>query len=105
MSCNNIVQYTTPTIQVEFKTVDPTDIVEAYLTFKYNTGILLTLDISAAEIGEHAISWTLAQEQSKLLPVGSTVRVYCDWKLTDGTRGRSHRAEYRIIEPGKEAVM
>lgn len=107
--CNDniIVQYTTPTITITFPTVDVTTVSEAYLTFKSAGTVLLTKDLLAAVVDSvsKTISWRLSQADTKLFPLNSVVRVYCDWKLTDATRGRSKFAEYLIVETGQEEVI
>ena len=100
-----IVKYTTPTITITFPTVDTSTITEAYLVFKYGGTAILAKSLSAADVDTHVVSWTLAQTDTGALPLDKTVRVYCDWKLTSGTRGRSKFAEYHIVEPGKEEVI
>lgn len=100
-----IVQYTTPTIEIRFKSIDPATIIEAKLVAKYAGINVLCLDLSAATVNEKTLSWTLTQEQTATLKLNSTVRVYCDWKLSDGTRGRSKFADFLVVETGYGEVM
>ena len=100
-----IVQYTTPTIEITFPTIDTATISEAYLVFKYGGTAVLSKALSSATVAQHKLSWILSQTDTKGLPLGKTVRIYCDWKLSDGTRGRSNFAEYQIVETGKEEVI
>ena len=105
MNKNNIVQYTTPTITITFPTINTSTITEAYLVFKYGGTAILTKALSAATVAEGSVSWTLSQTDTSVFPLDKTVRVYCDWKLTSGTRGRSKFAEFNVVEPGKEEVI
>ena len=100
-----LVQYTTPTIEITFPTVNTSTIAEAYLVIKYGGTAILSKALSAATVAEHKVSWTLSQTDTKSLPLDKTVRIFCDWKLTDGTRGRSNFAEYHVVETGKEEVI
>lgn len=102
---NVIVQYTTPTIRITFKTIDPATIIEAYLVFKYAGDDVLTKPLSSATVSENSLDFTLTQSESASLPLNATVRIYCDWKLNDGTRGRSKYADYTIVETGYPEVM
>ena len=104
--CNNvIVQFTTPTIKINFPTIDPTTISEAYLVFKTYGTAVLTKELSEATVDEDYISWTLTQAETGGLGLNSTVTIYCDWKLTDGTRGRSHTKDFRIAATGVDEVI
>lgn len=107
MSCcaNEIVRYTTPTIQITFKTIDPAMISEAFLVFKRAGTAVLTKDFTSATVEEHSISFTLSQADTGGFMVGSRVTVYCDWKLSDGTRGRSRAKEFSIADTGKDEVI
>lgn len=59
MTCNQIIQYTTPTIRITFPTIDTSLISEAYLSFKVGPTTLLALDSYTTEVG--LISFTLTQ--------------------------------------------
>ena len=115
MTCNSagvIVRYSTPTIQINFNTIDPETISEAYLVFKLAGAAVLTKDLTTATV--HAgteldpgdwIAWTLSQSETGAMKVYSQLTAYCDWKLTDGTRGRSHSKVFQIVETGKDEVI
>lgn len=113
MNCNAvIVRFTTPTIQVNFKAIDPEAIVEAFLVFKLNGEEVLSKDISSAyvhkgdaEDPESYISWVLSQEETGGLELNSRLTAYCDWKVEDGTRGRSRAKEFQIADTGKDEVI
>lgn len=100
-----IVQYTTPTITITFPTIDVTTISEAYLVFKVNEVTVLTKELSDAIVGEKSLAWTLRQAETGGMPLYKIVRIYCDWLLQDGTRGRSKSADFTIVETGKSEVI
>lgn len=103
-----LVRGTTPTFEIIFNTVDVNDIVVAYLIFKSGTVTVLEKDLSTATVGEKSLTWTLSQEESFLVGKGNLARhvdVVCDWKLSDGTRGRSKVAPCVIELPGKNEVI
>lgn len=106
MTCNNkIVQYSTPTIIINFPTVDTSAISEAYLVFKCAGATVLEKDLTSATVETKKISWRLTQNETKSFVVNTSVKVCCDWKLSDGTRGRSVETEYWIVETGKNEVI
>lgn len=101
-----IISATTPTISFKFKTVNPADIAAAYLVVKLCDTPVIERDISSAVIGEDTISWVLTQEETLLLtPKNAICTVVCDWKTSNGTRGRSKVGEYTIEESGKLCVI
>ena len=105
-TCNNkIVQYSTPTIIINFPTVDTSTISEAYLVFKCAGATVLEKDLTSATVETKKISWTLAQTETKTFALNTTLKVYCDWKLQNGTRGRSKEADFWVVETGKAEVI
>ena len=102
---NKVVQYTTPTFHIKFKTIDPADIAEAYLVFKLAGSTILMKDITYADVLTDALEWTLSQEDCGKFPVNTMVRVYCDWITQGGLRGRSARRDYVIDETGVAEVI
>lgn len=100
-----IVQYTTPTILINFPTIDTSTITEAYLVFKTAGATVLEKDLAAATVEEKKVSWRLSQVETGKFTLNTTVEIYCDWKLSDGTRGRSLKADYWIVETGKAEVI
>ena len=103
-----IVRGTTPTFVIKFKTVNVDSITAAYLCFKDKSNVVLEKDISAAIRDQDSLSWKLTQEESFLVGQSNrkrTVDVMCDWKLADGTRGRSEVMMCMIEPPGKEEVI
>lgn len=115
MNCSTpgvIVRYSTPTIQINFKTIDPSTISEAYLVFKKFGVESLEKDLTSAtvHVGTQEdpgdwISWTLTQSETGAWLENTSLTAYCDWKLSDGTRGRSHTKEFRVVETGKDEVI
>lgn len=99
---DNIIRGTTPTIKYTFKTVDPSSLSVAYLTIT-NGKTKLEKDLTTATVGEHDISWKLSQEET--LALGEKVTAMLNWKLPDGTRGASHKANLFIECNLKEVVI
>lgn len=105
---NALIRYTTPTITFKFDSVDPSDITDAYLSIKNVTNLsvsLITKPLSSASVGEDTLSWTLTQTETGSLPAGDAMNIYCDWKLSNGTRGRSVVVTCLVYETGKEEVI
>ena len=103
-----LIKGTTPSFEVTFNTVDVSDITAAYLVFKSGPEVVLEKNLSTATIGEKTLSWTLTQEESFLVGGSNPTKhidVVCDWKLSDGTRGRSSVASCIIELPGKNEVI
>ncbi len=99
-----IIRYTTPTIKFTFSDISVNNITTAYLIVKQNGRTVIERDLSSASVEEGVISWSLAQvETGKLSKTNATI--YCDWKLRDGTRGRSNVATEAIEESGKSEVI
>ena len=100
-----IVKGTTPTITVRFPTVDVGMIEVAYLVVKDNNNAIIEKGIGEADVGEQSIMWKLSQNETLKLNVGRKVTIYFDWRLQDGTRGRSKQAEALVVETGKNEVI
>lgn len=115
MYCNGsgvIVRFTTPTIIIKFRTIDPETITEAFLVFKEEGEEVLSKPLSQASVHkateeepENYIAWTLTQEETGALELNSRVIVCCDWLIQDGTRGRSRTREIQIVDTGKDEVI
>ena len=108
-----IIRYTTPTIRFEFSDINVTDISVAYLTFRQGNQVVIERDLSTAEVvhtedGQtvtaNYISWTLEQTETKNLSKMTAI-IYCDWKLSDGTRGRSHKLSTPVEDTGKQEII
>lgn len=99
-----IVKGTTPTIYYTFSTVSVQNISVAYLTIKQFGEIVVEKDISSASIRESALAWTLTQEETLLLDVGSA-KIMLNWLLSDGTRGIGKETEVKIKNNHKDEVI
>lgn len=103
-----IIRYTTPTIKFTFSAVSVTDITVAYLVIKQNGSTVIERGINTAVItdtaDESSLAWTLTQAESGSL-AKSTTMIYCDWKLSDGTRGRSNVKTETVEDCGKQSVI
>lgn len=102
-----LIRGTTPTFEITFNTVDVNDITVAYLVFKSGTVTVLEKDLTTATVGENSLAWTLSQGESFIVGKGLArhIDVVCDWKLSDGTRGRSKVVPCVIELPGKNEVI
>ena len=110
-----IIRYTTPTIQFKFSTVSVTDITVAYLVIKQGGRAVIERDLTTATIvhttngqnvvTENYLQWKLTQEETKKLSKNLDATIYCDWKLSDGTRGLSHVKQDTVDDCGKEEVL
>ena len=101
-----IINATTPTIKFSFSTVNVATIVVANLYVKNLSGaVLIEKDLESASVGQKDLSWKLTQQESLLLPIGSEVSVVLDWRIADGTRGRSKVGRYIVAAPGKGEVI
>lgn len=100
-----MIQWTTPTIKFMFSTIDPQDIVSAYLSIYQELLLVIEKPLEDADIGEDYLAWTLTQTESSKLAPGIEARVYCDWKTSGGVRGRSEIAKDQVEESGHNEVM
>ena len=108
-----IIRYTTPTLKFEYSDVNVTDITDAILSLKQLNSTIIERDLTTATVVHETvgsttvnyISWTLTQLETSKLPKGTTVQIYCDWKLEDGTRGRSKVLSEPVEDTGKQAVI
>lgn len=99
-----IIRGTTPTIEFIFTDVAVSDITTAILSLKQLGKTVIEHDISSATVDE-SLSWKLTQEETLSLNNRYDVEIVCDWKLTDGTRGRSHKLCTPVGNPGKDNVI
>lgn len=100
-----IIRGTTPTIKFVFNTIEVASITAAYFLIKNGQKIIIQKDLSSATTDTNSLSWKLTQEESFLLSAGATVSIMCDWKLADGTRGRSKIESYKVAPAGKGEVI
>lgn len=100
-----IIRATTPAIKIVFKTVNVSDITTAILTLKQKKTTVIEKDLSSATVGEEDITWVLTQADTLEMVSGVDVTIVCDWKLLDGTRGRSASVTTAVGNPGKDEVI
>lgn len=99
-----IIRYTTPTLKFTFSEINVADISTAFLILKQNDRTVLERGMDSATIAESSLSWTLTQEETGSLCKTETT-IVCDWKLNDGTRGRSRVKTEKVINSGKNEVI
>lgn len=103
---SEIINATTPTIVFNFDVVDVQSIAVAKMYVKAKSGaVIVERDLDTATVGEKSLSWKLTQAESLTLPIGREVIVVLDWRLADGTRGRSQVGKYTVGAPGKGEVI
>ena len=107
MGCNKaglIIRGTTPTIVMTYKTIDVSDIVEAYLTIRQSANkVEINKTIANADIGEKTLSWKLTQEDTLQIDGRYSVEIQCRYLLNDGTAGSSAVYDipaYKILRDG-----
>lgn len=102
-----IIRGTTPTVQFTFKKIDVDDIAVAYISVKQNKAPVIEQDLTEATVSsqDNTITWRLTQDQTLLLSTARNAKIVCDWRLDDGTRGRSATLEVSIDNPGKDEVI
>ena len=101
-----IVTGTTPTIKYVFSTVDPADFAEAIFTIKDSHNqekLRKTLD--TATISEGRIEWTLTQEETLSLVVGSSLTMMLNWLTSGGVRGASMEEVVTVVRNHINEVM
>lgn len=98
-----IIRGTTPTFQFTFKTIDVNNITTAYLSLKQSNGLLIEKD--SPTIADNKLSWTLTQEETLSMNPDNNGILVCDWKTTDGTRGRSEAIKFDVEDTIKDEVI
>ena len=101
---NTIVVGTTPTIQFKFKTIAPSDLAQAKLTIERNNMVIVTKEITDANVSEDAIAWKLSQAETLLIGVGQR-DIMLNWLTANGTRGTSAETKINFIPNHIRAVM
>lgn len=99
-----IIRGTTPIIEFAFSDIQIADITAANLYVKQDGRIKIAKDIDSAIVST-SLSWRLTQEETLALAPKQAAQIVCDWKLQDGTRGRSNVLTVDVGEPGKAEVM
>ena len=77
-----IIRGTTPTIKFTFKTVDPQQIVTAYLTMKQGE-LVIEKTLADGTVGENYIEWQLSQAETVSLDDDENINIQCRYKLAD----------------------
>lgn len=99
-----IIRGTTPVIEYVFKDVSLSDIAVAILTVKQDNVIKIEKPLQDAIVGE-SIAWRLTQQETLQLKSRVDAILVCDWKLTNGVRGRSKILSVDVEDPGKDEVI
>lgn len=100
-----IVRGTTPTIKFTLPDIEVSNINAAVLALKQNNIAIIEKDLSSATLSDHEITWKLQQEDTLKLNKQTVITIVCDWKLVDGTRGRSESVKVGVDEPAKTEVI
>lgn len=109
MGCNKaglIIRGTTPTIVITYKTIDVSDIIEAYLTIKQeatNIEINKTLTDATILTDQNALGFMLTQEDTLSFEEKSMLKLQCRYLLQDGSAGASAKFDvspYDILRDG-----
>ena len=95
-----IIRGTTPTIQFNFADIIVSNISDAVLVIKQNNLNVIEKQFSEATVGNANISWLLTQKETLTLGAKRKAYIMCDWKLVDGTRGRSIIKEIDVEDSG-----
>lgn len=100
-----IIRGTTPTIKFTFSQIETANIIVAYLVIKQGDRTVIERDLQTATIDSDNLSWTLTQAETFKLSRNLKANVFCDWKLQDGTRGRSNVRTDSVEDSGKQEVI
>ena len=100
-----IIRGTTPTIKFCFCDIDVSEIEVAYIIIKQHNRSKIEKDITSAFKIDNYILWRLTQEETLLLAPHTSATIDCDWKLTSGLRGKSHRLTVAVENSGKDEVI
>lgn len=79
-----IIRGTTPTIKFTFKTVDPQQIVTAYLTMKQGE-LVIEKNLADGTVGENYIEWRLSQAETVSLDDDENIKIQCRYKIADSS--------------------
>lgn len=96
----SIIRGTTPVVKFNFSDITVSEIVDARLVVRQASKNLIERDITSAAVEQAAVSWTLTQKETLGLASNRAVTIVCDWKLENGTRGRSNELQASVEEPG-----
>ena len=96
---------TTPTIQYNFKIIDPSTIVTAYLTIKQDGVLMIEKNLSEATVGDNFLNWTLTQEETLSLTEHMQVEYECRYKLNDGSAFKTKKTAEQVGPILKDGVI
>lgn len=100
-----LIRGTTPTIIFKYSDINVSEIEVAYLLIKQYNRTVIKKPLIDAYIEEDSIAWELTQSESLQLNSSSTVTIMCDWKLENGTRGRSNILTAEVEDAGINEVI
>lgn len=101
-----IIRGTTPILRFTFKEVNVNNITDAFLIIKRDQTNIIEKSIDeVAARTETTLDWKLSQQETLSLPEGMIVDICCDWKIVDGTRGRSNISRECVESSGKDEVI
>lgn len=98
---------TTPTILYKFRKVDPSQIVEGFITIKQGPMFrapVLEKSISEAIIDGMNVSWLFSQQETLRLREGEAT-VYFNYLLNNGKRGVGKSLKLTVVTSGKDEVI
>ena len=98
---------TTPTIWYKFRKIDPSQIVEGFLTIRQGfnfRAIALEKSIDDADISEMKVSWDLSQSETLKLREGEAI-AYFNYLLNNGKRGKGKDLRLDVRTSGKDEVI
>lgn len=92
-----LIRGTTPTIRFTFSSVDPAEIVDAYMVIKQNDADVVKKELTDATVGATYLEWLLLQTDTLALAAGTPAQVCLDWLLGDGTRGAGNEIAIETV--------
>lgn len=106
-----IIRGTTPTLMYTFSDINAGDIVYAYLLMKQPTGAKVEKYLEDATVQADTqtekgyLAFNLSQAETLSFTSGKELLVSLDWKISDGTRGRSNVERFQVTNSGKDEVV
>lgn len=103
-----IYRGTTPTITYRFRKVDPSRIVEGFLTIRQGPDfrhVIIEKSLSDAVLGDMALSWDFTQEETLKLREKEKGKVYFNYLLDNQKRGVGKQLDIDVVTSGKDEVI
>ena len=100
----NIVRGTTPTITVNFSDIDIADIIIAKLTIKQGNHVIITKNLSDAEIYDNNMAFTLSQNDTLSLELGD-IEIMLNWLTNANIRGVSKIYRCQVLSNHIQGVL